>query len=266
MIWPLFKLNFRNNRGLLGILALVYALYSMMLISIFNPNSVKELNTLIEAKMPKSLLVAMGIHVGTDLLSFMATILYGVILYIVPMILMVSVNNQLVAAMVEKGSMAFLLATPHSRKRIAITQAVYSVFAVTALFAVLTTVDSAFASIVYPGRLAVFPFIKLNGYAILLFYALSGISFLASVVANETRVSYMFGAGIPFMFVLFDMLANSGGKLAWFKYVTLFTLFEPDRLFAGDVFASIGMVVFTILSIFLYSVSIVYFSKKDLAI
>jgi ABC-2 type transport system permease protein len=240
-------------------------LYSMMLISVFDSANLSEWNKLLQMKLPQPLIAATGIHFGSTLLSFMANILYGLLMYILPMILMISVNNQLVAAMVENGSLAYVLASPNSRRKIIATQAIYSVFSITVIFLVLGTVDSVFASVVYPGNLDVGQMWQINLYAISFYIALSGISFLASCLANETRQSMMLGAGIPLLFVLFDMLGNYGGSLAWCKYFTLFSLFNPDWVFNGDSFRYVAMLIFAAIAVVLYGSGIWLFTRKNLA-
>lgn len=266
MSWTLFKVNVRNSRTLLIILSAIYSLYSMLLISVFDSANLSEWNKLLQMKLPQPLIAATGIHFGATLLSFMANILYGLLMYILPMILMISVNNQLVAAMVEKGSMAYVLASPNSRWKVIFTQAVYSVFSITMIFTVLATVDSIFAKIVYPGNLDIGQLWKLNGYAILFYIAMSSISFLASCLANDTRQSMAIGAGVPLLFVLFDMLGNYGGSLAWCKYFSLFTLFNPDWLFEGDAFRFVAMGIFVGIAVLFYGVGMRIFTRKDLSI
>lgn len=266
MSWTLFKVNLRNNRTLLFILSAIYSLYSMLLISVFDSANLSEWNKLLEMKLPQPLIAATGIHFGATLISFMANILYGLLLYILPMILMISVNNQLVAAMVEKGSMAYVLASPNSRWKVIFTQAVFSMFSITLIFIVLATVDSLFAKIAYPGNLDIGQLWQLNVYAILFYIAMSSISFLASCSANDTRQSMAAGAGIPLLFVLFDMLGNYGGSLEWCKYFSLFTLFNPDWLFESNAFRFVAMGIFIAISVVCYGIGMKIFTGKDLSI
>lgn len=264
MIGALWKINFRTNRTIILLITAIYSTYSTLLITVFNPKSMSNMNDIIHAKLPNGLVTALGINIGTTLISFMATILFGIMLYILPMIVMVSVNKQLLAGMVEKGSMAFLLATPHRRWKIALNQALFSVVAVSIVFAGLATVDSLFAHFNYPGRLDIGQYWELAGYAAVFYFAMSSVAFVASALANSSSGYYAVGAGVPMVWVLCDMLANSGGSLADFKYATLFTLFDPNKLFAGSDWVPITIGIFVAIAVVLYTVGICLFAKRDL--
>ncbi|WP_150271825.1 hypothetical protein [Paenibacillus tepidiphilus] len=162
--------------------------------------------------------------------------------------------------------MAYLLSTSNSRIRIAVTQAVFSLTSVTAIFCWITALTLITSSFMFPGLMDTKQFILLNIYALLMYYTINGICFLASCLANESRYSLGLGAGLPIMFVLLQMLGASGEGLEWLGYFSLFALFNPERLFAGDSFAYLGMAVFAGLATVLYTVGILWVNKKDLPI
>ena len=95
---------------------------------------------------------------------------------------------------------------------------------------------------------------------------IGGICFLSSCIFSDTKYSVAFGAGIPaFMYVL-QMLANVGGDAEKAKYFTLFTLFSPDGMIAGESSAIVGAFVLFAGAVMLYALGIVIFEKKDLPI
>ncbi|CAM4367809.1 ABC transporter permease subunit [Paenibacillus typhae] len=265
MSWALFKANLRVNRFLWLLIVAVYSFYSVVLVSMFNLDSVDELKAMLDL-LPAELMNAIGMNFGSTLLTFLSGTLYSILLYLFPMILSVVINHRLIAVHVDKGSMAYLLSTSNSRIRIAMTQAVYSLISITAIFCWITVLTLIATSAMFPGLMDTKQFILLNLYALLMYYTINGICFLASCLANEARYSIGLGAGLPIMFVLFQMLGDSGERLEWLSYFSLFTLFEPERLFAGDSFAYIGMAVFAGLAVVLYILGILYFNKKDLPI
>ncbi|MEK3758287.1 hypothetical protein MKZ07_07580 [Paenibacillus sp. FSL P4-0338] len=216
--------------------------------------------------LPSGLMNAMGMNFGSTLLTFLSGTLYSILLYLFPMILSIVVNHRLIAVHVDKGSMAYLLSTSNSRIRIAVTQAVFSLTSVTAIFSWITILTLITSSVMFPGLMDTKQFILLNLYALLMYYTINGICFLASCLANEARYSLGLGAGLPITFVLLQMLGDSGARLEWLGYFSLFALFDPERLFAGDSFAYIGMAVFAGLAAVLYTVGIIWFNKKDLPI
>ena len=65
---------------------------------------------------------------------------------------------------------------------------------------------------------------------------------------------------------VFKMLANMGGKAEKVKYVTFFTLFDPEGLVAGESGALAGILVLLVGGIALFLLGISIFNRKDLHI
>lgn len=263
MSWTLLKANIKANRFIWLLITVIYSFYAVMIASMFDPENTDAMAEMMEM-MPKEFLDAIGFQFGTTLLTHISGSLYSTLLYLFPLIITIIVNHRLLASHVDKGSMTYLLSTSNSRVRIAVTQAVFSLVSITLVFAVLTVVQIAVASSMFPGELEVGTFMGLNVYALLLYYAISGICFFASAISNETRFSLGLGAGLPIAFILFDMLGNSAENMRWMGSLSLFALFDPDRLFAGDAFAYTGMVVLGGIALLLYTGGIVFFNKRDL--
>lgn len=263
--WALFKANIRVNRFLWLLIVAVYSFYSVILVSMFNPDSVDTLKEMLDM-LPAELMNAMGMNFGSTLLTFLSGTLYSILLYLFPMILSIIINHRLLAAHVDKGSMSYLLSTSNSRIRIAVTQAIFSLVSITAVFLWITILTLITSSAMFPGLLDTKHFILLNLYALLMYYTINGICFLASSMANEAKYSLGLGAGLPITFVLLQMLGDSGEKLNWIGKLSLFALFKPDLLFAGDSFAYVAMMIFIGLTVVLYAIGIIFFNKKDLPI
>lgn len=263
--WALFKANLRVNRFIWLLIIAVYSFYSAVLVSMFNPDSVDKLKEMLDM-LPAELMNAMGMNFGTTLLTFLSGTLYSILLYLFPLIISIIVNHRLIAVHVDKGSMSYLLSTANSRTRIAATQAVYSLASITAVFMWITGLTLVISSAMFPGLLNTKQFILLNLYALLMYYTINGICFFASCIANEGKYSLGLGAGLPITFVLLQMLGDSGEKLNWIGNLSLFALFSPERLFAGDSFAYAAMGIFAGLAVILYASGIYYFNKKDLHI
>lgn len=261
----LFKANIRTNRFIWLLIMAIYSFYTIILVSMYDPDSIEALMSMMEM-MPKEMVDAMGYSFGTTFVTYLAGIMYSMLLYLFPMIITIVVNHRLIASHVDKGSMAYLISTGNSRKKIVVTQALFSIVSITAVFTFITILAIVMATIMFPGELEVGKFILLNVYALLLYFAISGICFFASAIASESKHSIGLGAGIPIGFVVLEMIGNAGDKFNWIGNFSLFTLFNPDRLFAGDNFAYFGMGAFLVLAIILYYGAITIFGKRDLSI
>ncbi|MGL4336271.1 MAG: ABC transporter permease subunit [Turicibacter sp.] len=262
--WTLFKRTVESNYKIFLIFLAVLMLYFTIIIGMYDPSIDDSMAALIET-LPKEFMAAFGFS-GADagLMSFIATYYYGFLILCFPMIYEIIISNRLIAKHVDNGSMAYLLATPHKRYSIALTQAKFLAGSLIVLIGVLTIVGIGFCEMMFPGELDIKAFLLLNLGALLLHLVISGIGFFASCLFNETKNSLAIGAGIPIAFLLIQMIANIGDKLENLKFVTLFTLFNPSDIIAGSNSTIICFSVLAILAVIGYAGGIYIFNKKDL--
>lgn len=232
----------------------------------FDPEGANALNEMLKS-IPESLINALGFQeMGTDLLTFITSYIYGFLVLLIPMVVSIVVNHKIIGSHIDRGSMAYLLATPNSRIKIALTQAMFSIISITLLFTITTTFSILVAENIFPGELDIKKFILLNFYALLMYYSIGGIGFFASCISNESRHSLSLGVGIPVGFLVLQMLGNSGDKLSWIGNLSLYALFDPNKLIEGDSFAYLGMILFALIAIVLYGSAIIIFHKRDLSL
>ena len=183
---------------------------------------------------------------------------------LLPLVYIIFIANGLIAAQVDRGSMAYLLSAPVRRSTLVLTQALFLIAALAAMCAVITLVGLAsirlFQSDIDVDYSA---FLLVNLGLFLLLFAASSVSFLFSCVFNLSKNSLALGAGIPIAFFLFDLMSTVSGDLEFFKYFTINTLFDRYAILAGEpvllpfaVLAAIGVV--------LYGIGVRVFTRKDL--
>jgi ABC-2 type transport system permease protein len=229
----------------------------------YNPQMQDSLNEILEL-LPKQLIAAMGfLGLANDLLSFVATYFYGFLILLLPMIFTIVAANRSVASHVDKGSMAYLLSTPNTRTKVVLTQAVYLIASITLIIGLVIIAGIAISQIAFPGELDIKGFIILNLGALLLYYALTGIGFLASCIFNDTKNSLMIGAGLPVAFLVLQMLSDVGESTEFLKYFTLYTLFDPAKITTGEGYG-ISFLVLGFIALAMYIAGIISFKKRDL--
>ncbi|MFA5522925.1 MAG: ABC transporter permease subunit, partial [Tissierellales bacterium] len=266
MSWTLFKVNIKASRTIWITMTCVFCFYLTVIISMFDPEGADRLNEMLKT-FPESMINAFGFgDMGTNLLTFITSYIYGFLVLFIPMVVSIVINHKIIGSHIDKGSMAYLLATPNSRIKIAITQAVFSLASITLLFTIATTFSILVAEKLFPGQLEIGKFIFINIYALLMYYTIGGIGFLASCVSNESKTSLGLGIGIPVAFLVFQMLGNAGDKFSWIGNLSLYALFDPDKLISGESFAYFGMVSFALIAILLYGSGIAIFNKRDLSL
>ena len=264
MSWALFKANIRTSRFIWILMTCIFCFYLAIIIGMFDPAGADAINEMI-AMMPEYLINAFGFgQLGSTLLTFVTGYIYGFLVLMFPMVISIVINHRVIASHVDKGSMAYLLASPNSRVKIATTQAVFSITSITAFFIFITTFAIIISEAMFPGEMEVGKFIMVNIYALLMYYTIGGIGFFASCIANESKVSLGIGVGLPMAFLVLQMLGGVDEKLSWIGNLSLYALFDPDKLIVGDSFAYVGMAIFILLAIALYSFGISIFNKRDL--
>ena len=258
----LLKKEFKSNYRILLIFMAVLTMYTAVIVYMFDP----ELGEMLDAYvtlMPE-VMSAFGMsNTGSNLVEFIANYLYGFFLLVFPMILEIILANKIVAKYMDTGSMAYLVSTPNSRKKIVTTQGLFLLLNLGILILYVTVLGIICSQIMFPGDLDINKFIMLNVSVFSVHIAISGICFFASCISNDMKLSYTIGAGIPIAFYIIQMLANMGGKLENLKYFTLFTLFDPNEIARGS--GNMAYVVATLfIGVILYVLGISIFSKRDL--
>lgn len=260
----LFKKEMKANNKLLIIFIYILTIYILSIVYMFNPNSSNAFDDIIKS-MP-GIMKAFGfVASGNTLIGFIATDLYGMILIMFPVVFSIILGNKLIAGYVDRGSMAYLLATPNKRVKLALTQALCLWVSIGLMITYATVAIIVSSAIIHPGMLEIGKLVLMNIVIYFLHIAISGICFFASCISNDTKRSFTIGAGIPIAFFLIHMLANMGGNLENLKYFTLFTLFNANDIIAGKnvVFP---VIILAIVGILLYGIGIYIFSKRDLPV
>ena len=261
----LYRREMKSSLRLLAILAAVITMYVAVIVSLYDPAMMAMLDNF-TAAMPE-LMAAVGMRAGaTSLLGFMVSYLYGFILLVFPMLLCILRGNGLVAKYVDNGSMAMLLAAPVKRRTVALTQLAVLLSGLTLLMICITALELVCAAISFPGELNPAELIRLNGALMCLHLLIGGVCFLASCVFPDTRYSLGFGAGIPALMLVLQMLANVGGAAEKVKYFTFFTLFDPSGVIALDGGAVTGAFVLLAGAVALDAAAVAIFCRRDMSV
>jgi len=263
---PLFKKELKSIWKIFIIFLAVLTMYTTIIMSMFDPD-LGNLLADFEKAMP-GIMAAVGMKGAgaTSLVGYTASYLFGFIMIIFPMIFSIILSNKLVAKYVDNGSMAYLLATPNTRGKIVVTQAVFSIFCMALLITFVTIIGIAFSESSFSGDLDIEKYVLLNVGAFALQVAIGGFGFLVSCLSNETRISYSISIGVPIAAYIIQMIANQGDKFENLKYATFFTLFSPDKIVAGDESALWMVGSLLVAGLLMYIVGCVSFKKRNLPI
>ena len=142
----------KRNVKLLVLFGMIISMYVYIIISMYDPKMMEMMDNF--AKLMPELMAAMGMTTDTaNLMAFMISYLYGFILLIFPMVFSILRGHGLVAAYVDKGSMASLLAAPVKRRTIILTQMAALISGIVILVVYSTVLEYACAGGLFPGEL-----------------------------------------------------------------------------------------------------------------
>lgn len=262
----LLKREIKANWKLIIIFLAVLTMYGIMIVSMFDPNLGESLKTMAES-MPE-LFAAFGMSDtgAATITGFLSNYLYGFLLLLLPLIFIIILSNKLIARYVDSGSMAYLLATPNKRIKIAVTQAGFMLLSVLILDLYATAMLICSSEAMFPGQLDISRFLLLNTGLFGLHIFLAGLCFCSSAVFNETRKSNGVSAGLTIAFVLIQMLSNAGEKFVKLKYATPLTLFNADGILAMESNSILSFLLLYAAGLILMSAGVAVFTRKDLHI
>lgn len=261
----LLKREIKANYKLTLIFIGVLAIYASMIVSMFDPELGDSL-TIMAKSMPELFAAfGMGNAIGT-LIEFMANYLYGILLVCFPMVYIIILSGKLVSRYVDRGSMAYLLATPCRRAKLIITQIVVLLLGIVTLLIFVTTLCILCAQGMFPGELDISKFLLLNLGVLGVHVFWAGICFCSSCLFNDAKYATGVGASLCVGFVLIQMVGNVGEKFEAVKYATPLTLFNPMALVAGDAWAYWGVGALYATGMLLMAVGAVAFCKRDIPV
>ncbi|HET7628578.1 MAG TPA: ABC transporter permease subunit [Bacillales bacterium] len=262
----LFRSMLRLNGRTIASYAFGSALYLWLCIWLYPMIADANLMNEMLKTMPENFLSAFGLEQGIQGLNgFLAGEYYGLIFVLILMIYCVLMATQLLARLVDRGSMAFLLSTPASRARIAVTQAALLVFGL-ALIALLTTAAGLLGArwLVDTSDFDVSAFLQINLIGFLLFFVVGGYSFMISCIANDEKQALGISGLFTVLFFMANFAANMSEKLDWLHNVTPFSLFSPSDIAAGDVNVAAVAIGLAAAGIVFYALAVVIFKRRDL--
>ncbi len=264
---PFLRQDIRSGCILFAVFFAVLLFYTCVIIGIYDVYQQDQQSLQQSIEQFPELSAAFGFDTSlSGLTGYLASLLFGMILVVYPLVYVLMTAVRLVARPIDKGSMACLLASPHSRVAVIGSKAVYLAGSIVALMAATAAVNGVLCEVLYPGELAWGPFLLLYGGVTLLQLALGGLAFCASCLCNQTRTAVGLSAAAAIGFYLLHMLANVGGGLEWLRYLTLFSLFDATGLVNIESGACLLLLPLAALAVLFYAFGIAIFRRRDLSL
>ena len=122
------------------------------------------------------------------------------------------------------------------------------------------------SALMFPGDLDIGAYLVLNLGVFILQLTLTGICYMCSCIFNEYRLASLFGAGIPIVFIMIQMLSNIQGSMEGLKFATLLTLFDPQKLINGNNEGYLMLGGLLVVMIVCYGVGGIIFDRKSMSL
>jgi len=187
--------------------------------------------------LPEEMQKLFGLEGGIGSLGeYMAADYYGLLYVLIVLIFCVMMAVQAVARLVDQGSMAYLLATPVARTKIALTQAAVLLVGLF-LICTLTMLGGLFLPTVLidGAEFDKGAFVQINLAAFLLFALVAGYSFFFSCLLNDEKQALGAAAVTTVLFYALNVAGKLSEDLSWLTNVSFFSAYDPQGLAAGTV-------------------------------
>ncbi|WP_054115939.1 ABC transporter permease [Enterococcus sp. RIT-PI-f] len=191
---------------------------------------------------------------------------YNMLPEILSAIYVIITGNKLIAAQVDKGTLAYVLSTPIKRTTVAITQAFYlvgSLFFMSIISAGTHLIATQFLN----SGLSSDDFgiiVKLNLGVWVLSLAYGGICYLASCVFNLSKYAIAVGGGIVGVSLLLPIISMFSDKFDFLKNFSLSALFDAPTIISGSSDYIANFVILAVIGFMGILVGSQIFVKKDL--
>lgn len=263
---PLFLKDMKNNTLLLLVFVAMMSIYLSVIIYMYDPNGIGAFMDMMSI-LPVTLVNAMGFgSIESGLTGFIASLFYGVLIYLFPMVYCIILGNRLVAKWVYEGSFTSLLSTPNSRIKIIVTQGIYMMASIAVLFTVLFFVGYGVSNYLFPGMLEVSVFLKLNLGAGLMTMVIGMFCFFFSCLFNSTKLTLLFGSLVPILFFLMTILSKISGRAAFLGKFSLYNIYDGVAIANGQANITTICSGFAIFCALLFLGAVGVFSLKRLPV
>ena len=267
MNMALYKKEIKRNLMIFIIFLGLISLYGIIVSALFDPN-VENLGWMqMLQEMYPELLDFIGFNVIhlTDYQYFISGYLYGMLFILFGLIYANLLSNRLIYRYIDRGSIAYLLATPNSRTKIITTQVkVFGTYLFLLAFAMFF-ITGVFGELFNSSYVNFGELLYLNFSFFLLLCFISAIMVLCHSLFNG-KLAIGASIGIPVIFFFIKLISNLGSKYKFASYLTPFSLFDPIACINYDVKTFIYNGILIILTIGLYGITIYGFKNRDLSI
>lgn len=254
-----FKLIFSFGVGSAIYVALMTTLFPMI------EDNMQQIDEMLVI-FPEALMRALGFESLSTYSQYIAAEYYGLFYLFILGVFTIVISIHLIARLVDQGSMAYLLSTRVSRAQITVTQIAVLISGLLIIHILTFASGYIFAELTIDSEnsFAFLDFFQINLVGFLLFFAIGGYSLLISTLFNDEKNAFSLAGGITFAFYGIDMIGKIVVDIDWIRNFSLFSLYEPGKIASGDANLWLSSIIFILIGIIGYLLSIFIFKKRNL--
>ncbi|GMA51151.1 ABC transporter permease [Alicyclobacillus contaminans] len=225
------------------------------------------LNALLKT-MPAGFLKVIGYEAGVSQVGdYLAGEFYGLIYVIIMAIYAVMTATQLMARLQDSGFLAYLLATPVSRVRIAVSQLAVLVSGIVGI-GLLCTVSGLLGVhwFISDSPLNTAKFVEMNAIGVLLFLLVGAYSFFFSCTARDERTALSASALLTVVFYALHTAGSLSDTVGWLRNVSIFTAFDPQALMHGTANVPSLALGLGVAAVGIFAAAVAGFRRKEMAL
>lgn len=265
MILSLFRRSILSVAAVLAAICVFLIFYIASIVYLYDPSVSESLRQMQDA-MPE-LFAAFGMANPTSTLcDFLLNYLYGFLFTGALVIIAAYLVSRLIVGPTKDGSLAWVLASPHSRHSEALTYVVAEVVTVLLTVAVLWVSESVLCEWLFPGELAEGDLAVANaGLAALALFATS-LCFASGCAFRNPGAALWVGTGLCALFLLMTLVSAAGDGLDWIAKLSPFSLYDAYGLANGEFSAVAGACTLFGLSAAFYAAGVWAFCRRDFSL
>lgn len=265
MILPLFNRSLRSLLAVIVAIVVVLVFYIGTVVYLYDPEVSESLQLMQEA-MPE-LFAAFGMaNASSSLCDFLLNYLYGFMFTGVLVLLAAYMAQRLVVGPTKDGSLAWLLASPHSRTGLAITLVAVQIAAILGTIVLLWLSEVVFCEALFPGSLDQGALMWANLGLIALGLFAASLCFASGCAFQKPGLGLWVGAGACTLFMLMGLAAATGEGLEWLADASPFSLYDAYGLAAGEEGAVVGSFALLGASILFFAAGVAAFCRRDFSL
>ncbi|MCF6136483.1 ABC transporter permease subunit [Pseudalkalibacillus berkeleyi] len=267
MNMSLYRTMMKSNMKSFINFGLGSAVYVTLMTSLFPmiADNMEEINSMTEL-FPEALMRAMGLESFSSYGQFISAEYYGLFFIFILGVFAVMTAVQLLAKLVDRGSMAYLLSTKVSRANVAFTQAMVLITGL-AIIILMTIAGGLLAGgwlIDEQYSIEIGNFLQINVLGFLLFFAVGGYSFLISSMFNDEKRAFAVAGALTFVFYGLDMAGKIVLDVDWLRNFSIFSLYEPGKIASGDANLWFSTLILTSIGVVSFLLAVLVFKRRNL--